>query len=69
MEFIILGCLIASMVWVVWKVLAHGRALESATLHQAWHIVLTDPHYKHRREYEEHKHEMEAQLRKEAKGL
>ena len=69
MEFIILGGLVASTVWIVWKVLAHGRALESATLHQAWQIVLADPHYHHRREYEEHKHEVERQLRKEAKGL
>ena len=69
MEFIILGCLIVSTVWIIWKVLAHERALDSATLHQAWQIVLADPHYKHRREYEEHKYEMERQLRKEAKGL
>ena len=48
---------------------AHDRALEIATLHQAWCIVLDDPYYVHRRQYEERRHEVEVQLRKEAAGL
>jgi hypothetical protein len=36
---------------------------------QAWRIVLDDPHYAQRRQYEEHKRAEEARLRKEAEGL
>jgi ABC-type nickel/cobalt efflux system permease component RcnA len=68
-ELIVLIVLATAIVWIIWKVLAYERALDSTTLDQAWKIVIADPHYKHRREYEEHKHEMERQLRDEAKRL
>jgi hypothetical protein len=68
-EIIILAGLIAGTVWIVWKSRAQGRASSSATLQQAWKIVLSDPHYKHRREHEEHMHELEKQLQKEAENL
>jgi hypothetical protein len=68
-EIIIILFLVASIVWIVRKVRAHDRALEKDALHQAWRIVLDDPHYVHRRQYEERKHEEEARLRKEAEGL
>ena len=45
------------------------KATKKATLEQAWHIVLADPHYEQRRLHEEHKHKVEAQLRKEAEDL
>jgi hypothetical protein len=32
-------------------------------------VVLDDPNYEHRRQYEERKHEYEAQLRREAEDL
>ncbi len=72
MEFITIAFLAAGIVlvvWIVWKVRVHDRMLENATLDQAWRIVLTDPHYAHRREYEERRHELEAQLRKAKAGL
>ena len=61
---IIIVCIVAFIVWVVWKVRAHDRALdkakETAALEQAWRAVLDDPHYEHRRQYEERKREEEA---------
>ena len=59
--------------WTVWKMWTREQRLEKATkkatLEQAWHIVLADPHYEQRRQHEEHKHEVEAQLRKEAEEV
>ena len=76
MEFIFLIGLVAVVVWsalTVWKIWTGEQRLEKATkkatLEQAWHIVLADPHYEQRRQYEEHKHKVEAQLRKEAEDL
>jgi hypothetical protein len=69
MEIIVILCLVVAIVWLVLKVRAHGRALKKATLDQAWHIVLDDPNYVHRRQFQERKHEEEARLRKEAEGL
>lgn len=66
LEIIIIFCAVASIVWIIWKVRAHDRVLRKATLDQAWRIVLEDPHYAHRRQYEERKHEDEARSRKEA---
>jgi hypothetical protein len=65
-EVIIIVCAVALIVWIVWKVRAHDRMLEKATLDQAWRIVLNDPHYGHRRQYEERKREDETRSRKEA---
>ncbi len=69
MEIILFLGVVASIIWIVWKVRTHGRTLEKAALDQAWRIVLDDPHYAARRTYEERKHEDEARLRREAKGL
>jgi hypothetical protein len=69
LEIVILLCVVVSIVWIVWKLRAHDGALENAALDQAWRIVLDDPHYEHRRKYEERKHEYEAQLRREAEDL
>ncbi len=76
MEFIFLIGLVAVVIWsalTVWKMWTRDKRLEKtaekATLEQAWHIVLADPHYEQRRQYEEHKHKVEAQLRKEAEDL
>jgi hypothetical protein len=69
LEFIILLCVAASIVWIVWKLRTQDRALKRATVEQAWRIVLNDPHYVQRRHYEEHKHEEETRLSKEAEGL
>ena len=68
---IIIPILIVFIVWIVWKLRSDKRVLEKAGLEQAWRIVLNDPHYAHRRQYEEHKREAEAeaQLRKKAEGL
>jgi hypothetical protein len=68
-EILIIFCVIASIVWIVWKLRSHDRALKKATLDQAWRVVLDDPHYEHRREYEERRHEEEVRLRNEAEGL
>jgi hypothetical protein len=69
LEIVIIFCVVVSIVWIVWKLRAHDQALEKATLDQAWRVVLDDPHYEHRRQYEERKHEDEARLRREAEGL
>jgi len=76
MELIFLVGLVAVIVlipWSLWKILARDQSLEKAakkaTLEQAWSIVLADPHYEQRRQYEEHKHKVEAQLRKEAEEV
>ncbi len=76
MELIFLVGLVAVIVlipWSLWKILARDQSLEKAakkaTLEQAWSIVLADTHYEQRRQYEEHKHKVEAQLRKEAEEV
>ena len=76
MELIFVVGLVAVIVlisWTVWKMWTREQRLEKATkkatLEQAWHIVLADPHYEQRRQHEEHKHEVEAQLRKEAEEV
>jgi len=76
MELFFLVGLVAVIVlipWTVWKMWTREQRLEKATkkatLEQAWHIVLADPHYEQRRQHEEHKHEVEAQLRKEAEEV
>jgi hypothetical protein len=76
MELIFLVGLVAVVVWsalIVWKWWTREqrseKAAEKATVEQAWHIVLADPHYGQRRQYEEHKQKVEAQLRKEAEDL
>ncbi len=68
MELIFLVGLVALIIlipWSVWKMYAREqgseKATKKATLEQAWHIVLADPHYEQRRQYEEHKHKVEAQ--------
>jgi len=76
MELILLAGLVAVLVWIAWTVWKWWKreqglekATEKATLEQAWRIVLADPHYEQRRQYEEHKQKVEAQLRKEAEDL
>ena len=76
MEMIFLVGLVVVVVWsalTVWNMWTRDQRLEKATkkatLEQAWHIVLADPHYEQRRQHEEHKQKVEAQLRKEAEDL
>lgn len=76
MDVIFLVGLVAVLVWIAWiawkwwaREQRLEKATERATLEQAWRIVLADPHYEQRRQYEEHKHKVEAQLRKEAEDL
>jgi hypothetical protein len=69
LEFSILLLVILSIVWLAWKWRKQDRASKKATVEQAWRIVLDDPHYAQRRQYEEHKRAEEARLRKEAEGL
>ncbi len=73
MELIVFVCLAAAVVWFVWIARKHDResekAAKKATLDQAWRIVLADPHYEQRRQFEERRHEVKAQLRKEGAGL
>jgi hypothetical protein len=69
MEIVLFFGVVASIVWIVWKVRTHDRTLKKAALDQAWRVVLDDPHYVARRTYEERKHEDETRLRREAEGL
>jgi hypothetical protein len=71
--FVGLVAVIVLIPWTVWKMFAREQRLEKAakkaTLEQAWGIVLADPHYEQRRQHEEHKRKVEAQLRKEAEEV
>ena len=76
MDLIFLGGLVAVIVlipWIVWKMWAREQGLEKVTekaaLEEGWRIVLADPHYEQRRQHEEHKHKVEAELRKEAEEV
>ena len=69
LEFSILLFVVLSIAWLAWKWRTQDRASKKATVEQAWRIVLDDPHYAQRRQYEEHKRAEEARLRKEAEGL
>lgn len=66
LEIIIISCVIGSIIWIVWKIRAHDRALKMAVLDQAWRTVLDDPHYMDRRQHEERKHEEEVRARRMA---
>ena len=69
LEFSILLFVVASILWLAWKWRTQDRASKKATVEQAWRIVLDDPHYEHRRQYEERRRQVEAQLQKEAARL
>ena len=76
MELIFLVGLVVVVVWsalTVWNMWTRDQRLEKATkkatLEQAWGIVLADPHYEQRRQFEERRHEVKAQLRKEGAAL
>ena len=65
MELIFLLGLVAVVVWsalTVWKIWTREQRLEKAT-------KKATSHYEQRRQHEEHKHKVEAQLRKEAEDL
>jgi len=64
MEFIVIPFIVASVVWLVFKVRTKGRASDMARLDEAWRIVLSDPKYTHRRRYEEYNREVKAQAHK-----
>lgn len=68
MEFIVIIFIISGIVWMIWTARTSSRAEKLATLDDAWRIVLADPNYMHRRNYEERLRENEAQIRK-AEGL
>ena len=53
MELMILLFVILFILWIVWRILSKNRAVREAALDEAWHIVLSDPDYEHRRQEEE----------------
>ncbi len=63
-ELIVVPLIIACIIWVVWKVREKKRQSDKADLDEAWHTVLSDPNYLHRRRYEEYKSEVDSQARK-----
>lgn len=66
MEFIVIGFIVACVVWFVWRARARNRASKKAVLDQAWHVVLDDPDYTHRRRYEERMREYDERAHKES---
>jgi len=73
MELIIIVCLAIVIVWIIFKVHAYDRHMDkiarNGVLDEAWQTVLADPHYEQRRQFEERRHEVKAQLRKEGAAL
>ena len=68
MNFIFILLLIAGVGWIIWR----WRVTDKMALEQAWHLVLEDQNYEHRRRYYEHlvhsekrRAEEDARLRKE----
>ena len=68
LEFSILLFVVLSIVWLM-EMADVGPSIKTATVEQAWRIVLDDPHYAQRLQYEEHKRAEETRLRKEAERL
>jgi len=64
MELLVVPIIIACIAWAVWKVRTKNRESDNARLDEAWHTVLSDPNYAHRRRYEEYKFEINAQAHK-----
>jgi hypothetical protein len=50
MNVILLLILIAGVGWIIWRL----RVKDKMELDRAWHFVLEDPEYEHRRRYYEH---------------
>ena len=73
MVLIIIVCLAIVIVWIIFKVHAYDRHMDkiarNGVLDEAWQTVLADPHYEQRRQFEERRHEVKAQLRKEGAAL
>jgi hypothetical protein len=55
MELLIIGLVIAAIIWIVWKFMAGVRSSRRAELDDAWRVVLSDPDYPKRRQHEERK--------------
>ena len=68
MEFTAIALIIGGALWIAWRVWAKKRAAKKTVLEKAWHIVLEDPDYPHRREYEERMRDYEERARKEPDG-
>jgi hypothetical protein len=50
MNIILLLILIAGIGWIIWRL----REKDKMELDRAWHFVLEDPNYEHRRRFYEH---------------
>ena len=68
MELIALGVIVAVVAGLLWRAHAKHRAAKNALLNQAWHVVMEDPDYDHRRRYEERMRDYEERARKESEG-
>ena len=65
METLIIISGIAAIAWIAWRTqIKKRRAAREAELHEAWHTVLEDPAYAHRRRHEERMHNEHAHARK-----
>ena len=59
MELILIGLLIAAVVWFFQRGRRRAAVEDEATLARAWRVVLDDPNYKQRRDVEERRRALE----------
>ncbi len=65
MEFIVIVSLVAGVIWIAWRARAKSLAAKESALNRAWHEVLDDPQYLHRRRYEERMREDKERVRRD----
>ena len=68
MEILVIIALVVVVISLSVRQRALKKAAKKALLDEAWHVVLNDPNYHHRRNYEERMREDEARIRK-SEGL
>ncbi len=69
MEFLIFLLLVALIAFLIIRGRWNERRRHDIELSKAWRMVLDDPHYEHRRRYEEKLRQDDRRLRKEHASL
>ncbi len=69
MELVIIFLLVALIAFLMMRSRRKEKRRHDMALSEAWRVVLDDPHYVHRRRYEEKLREDDLRLRKEHASL
>lgn len=64
MNFLIIAAFVGLIIYAVWRWRNNRRKERQMVLDDAWRIVLSDPNYEHRRNYEERLRKDESEIRR-----